>query len=161
MGNEKKKAFLLFSSPSSPSILPRGLSSLIVVGMSLCFVSQLLALGEAEEGCERLIEAAANRLSCATRLINILIKYVTSERTARFVVVCRRRIVSRPDTVHAVCFSSYLADRRRLAVDNLRVSSLVLRLSYVSNALKMICLLASFHWGRGGYIWVFILYFPY
>ena len=37
-------------------------------------LSQLLALGEAEEECERGIEAAASNLSCGTRLVNFLIK---------------------------------------------------------------------------------------
>lgn len=35
---------------------------------------QLLALGEAEEECERAIETAAYNLSCGTRLLNFLIK---------------------------------------------------------------------------------------
>ena len=40
----------------------------------LKFSPQLLALGEAEEECERAIEAAAANLSCGTRLVNFLIK---------------------------------------------------------------------------------------
>ncbi|XP_067018157.1 protein PTHB1-like [Acropora muricata] len=39
---------------------------------------QLLALGEAEEECERSIEMVASNLSCGTRLLNLLIKLWTN-----------------------------------------------------------------------------------
>ena len=42
----------------------------------ILFSCQLLALGEAEEECERSIEMVASNLSCGTRLLNLLIKYV-------------------------------------------------------------------------------------
>jgi Bardet-Biedl syndrome 9 protein len=36
---------------------------------------QLLALGEAEEDCQRCIQRTVIALSCGTRLVNLLIKY--------------------------------------------------------------------------------------
>ncbi|PFX24103.1 protein PTHB1-like [Stylophora pistillata] len=48
---------------------------------------QLLALGEAEEECERAIEAAAYNLSCGTRLINFLIKLWTNMSDKDFEVL--------------------------------------------------------------------------
>ncbi|XP_032228416.1 protein PTHB1 isoform X2 [Nematostella vectensis] len=45
---------------------------------------QLLALSEAEEECERAIEASSNALSCATRLINYLIKLWTNMSDKEF-----------------------------------------------------------------------------
>ena len=95
IGSNKKKAFFLLSSspppPLPPYLSPHGFRRWSKSTWVCVFLSQLLALGEAEEDCDRAIEAAANRLSCATRLINILIKYVATERTecaARLVVVC-------------------------------------------------------------------------
>ncbi|KAM7442291.1 Protein PTHB1 [Porites harrisoni] len=48
---------------------------------------QLLALGEAEEDCERAIEAAGANLSCGTRLINFLIKLWTNMSDKDFEVL--------------------------------------------------------------------------
>jgi len=48
---------------------------------------QLLALGEAEEECERAIEAAAANLSCGTRLVNCLIKLWTNMTDKDFEVL--------------------------------------------------------------------------
>ncbi|XP_068751344.1 protein PTHB1-like isoform X1 [Montipora capricornis] len=48
---------------------------------------QLLALGEAEEECERGIEAAASNLSCGTRLVNFLIKLWTNMSDKDFEVL--------------------------------------------------------------------------
>ncbi|KAJ7390596.1 Protein PTHB1 [Desmophyllum pertusum] len=48
---------------------------------------QLLALGEAEEECERAIETAAYNLSCGTRLINFLIKLWTNMTDKDFEVL--------------------------------------------------------------------------